>query len=80
MFKLPPNLKDEIELERDEVREPRPRDVGASISALIGYGFTPDVNTDVSSAAASADFGRSGQAKGSSAVSGSLLTSSGEES
>ena len=36
LFRLPPNLNDEIELERDEVREPRPNDAGASIRALIG--------------------------------------------
>jgi hypothetical protein len=36
LFRLPPNLNDEIELERDEVRDPRPNDAGASIRALIG--------------------------------------------
>lgn len=36
LFKLPPNRKDEMELDREEVREQRPSDVGASIRALIG--------------------------------------------
>ena len=36
LFRLPPNLNDDIELERDEVRDPRPNDAGASIRALIG--------------------------------------------
>ena len=36
MFKLPPNLKEEIELEREEVRDARLSDVGTSIRALMG--------------------------------------------
>ena len=36
LFRLPPNRNEEIELERDEVREVRLSEVGASIRALIG--------------------------------------------
>lgn len=60
LFKLPPNRNDEMELDSDDVRDPRPIiDVGASIRALIGYGFIAERNTEEepSSVTASADFG-----------------------
>lgn len=74
MFKLPPNRKDEMELDRDEVREQRPSDVGASIRALIGYGLELDGKAELSSVTASADLGRTVQlVNGSSDALGSRL-------
>ena len=56
LLRLPPKRNDEMELERDDVRDPRLSDVGTctSIRELIGNGFL-ELAADRSSIAGSAE-------------------------